>query len=210
MNPGKLPDVDILDRVFTPSFNLLELEARILQHGQLEELARSIAHCLRCGKCKPDCCVYHPARGMFFHPRNKILAIGSLIEAFLYEAQRERSTRFELLRWLEEVADHCTVCHKCLEALPGGHRLRRRVDPGARDPRELGLQADHADDGATLRYLDSRSPTFNKLFRAGVVRLGGAIQRAGCEIAAPFQPADRPPRSYALQVLRSPAPPRRR
>ncbi len=118
MNPGKLEDLAVLDRVFTPSFNLLELEARILQHGQLEELARQIAHCVRCGKCKPDCCVYHPARGMFYHPRNKNLAIGALIEALLYDAQRERSTTFELLRRLEEVADHCTICHKCLKPCP--------------------------------------------------------------------------------------------
>ncbi|MGB8930467.1 MAG: DUF3683 domain-containing protein [Anaeromyxobacteraceae bacterium] len=207
MNPGKLQDVEILDRVFTPSFNLLELEARILQHGQLEDLARSIAHCVRCGKCKPDCCVFHPARGMFFHPRNKNLAIGSLIEALLYDAQRERSTRFELLRWLEEVADHCTGCHKCLKPCPVD------IDTGVVSilEREIlaswGYKRTTLMTGATLRYLDSRSPTFNKLFRAGVVRLGGAIQRAGCEITAPFQPADRPPRSYALQVLRSPTPP---
>ena len=109
MNPGKLEDYAALKQIFTPSFNLLELEARILQHGQLEELARKIAHCVRCGKCKPDCCVYHPARGMFYHPRNKNLAIGSLIEALLFDAQRERSTTFELLQWLEEVADHCTI-----------------------------------------------------------------------------------------------------
>jgi Fe-S oxidoreductase len=118
MNPGKLEDYEALGYIFTPSFNLLELEARILQHGQLEELSHKIAHCVRCGKCKPNCCVYYPGRGMFFHPRNKNLAIGSLIEALLYDAQRKLSTRFELLPWLEEVADHCTICHKCLPVCP--------------------------------------------------------------------------------------------
>jgi hypothetical protein len=34
MNPGKLEDYAVLDYIFTPSFNLLELEARILQHGR--------------------------------------------------------------------------------------------------------------------------------------------------------------------------------
>jgi Fe-S oxidoreductase len=144
---------------------------------------------------------------MFFHPRNKNLAIGSLIEALLYDAQRERSTRFELLRWLEEVADHCTGCHKCLKPCPVD------IDTGIVSilEREIlsswGYKRTTPMTAATLRYLDSRSPTFNKLFRTGVVRLGGAIQRAGCEITAPFQPRDRPPRSYALQVLRSPTPP---
>jgi FAD/FMN-containing dehydrogenase/Fe-S oxidoreductase len=206
MNPGKLDDLDVLDRVFTPSFNLLELEASILQHGQLEELARSIAHCVRCGKCKPDCCVYHPARGLFMHPRNKNLAIGALIEALLYDAQRERSTRFELLRWLEEVADHCTICHKCLKPCPVD------IDSGVVSVLEREILASwgyHRSRGATLAtlgYLDSRSPAYNALFRTAVVRLGGAVQRAGYALARPFQPADRPSDFYPLQLLRAPVP----
>jgi Fe-S oxidoreductase len=204
MNPGKLDDLEVLDQIFTPSFNLLELEARILRHGQLEELARAIAHCVRCGKCKPDCCVYHPARGMFFHPRNKNLAIGSLIEALLYDAQRAHSTRFELLRWLEEVADHCTGCHKCLKPCPVD------IDSGAVSVLEKqvlaswGYKSTTAATRASLAYLDSRSPAFNKLFRGAVVRLGGAVQRAACDLAAPLQPADGRPGAYALQMLRSP------
>ena len=207
MNPGKLEDLAVLDRIFTPSFNLLELEARILQHGQLEELAKAIAHCVRCGKCKPDCCVYHPARGMFFHPRNKNLAIGSLIEALLYDAQRERSTRFELLRWLEDVADHCTGCHKCLKPCPVD------IDSGEVSVLEKrilsswGYKTTSAATKATLAYLDSRSPAFNALFRSTVVRLGGALQRAGCAVAAPLQPADGAAAPYALTMLRSPVNP---
>ncbi len=206
MNPGKLEDRGVLDQIFTPSFNLLELEARILQHGQLEELARAIAHCVRCGKCKPDCCVYHPARGMFFHPRNKNLAIGSLIEALLYDAQRARSTRFELLRWLGEVADHCTGCHKCLAPCPVD------IDSGEVSVLEKGVLASWGYKKTTLatraalRYLDSRSPAFNRAFRGTVVRLGGAMQRAACDLAGPLQPADGRPGSYALQMLRSPLP----
>ncbi len=207
MNPGKLEDLGVLDRIFTPSFNLLELEARILQHGQLEELARAIAHCVRCGKCKPDCCVYHPPRGMFFHPRNKNLAIGSLIEALLYDAQRAHSTRFELLRWLEEVADHCTICHKCLKPCPVD------IDSGEVSVLERsileswGYKNTSAATRATLAYLDSRSPTFNRLFRSAVVRLGGSIQRTGVELAAPLQPVEGRPGPYPLQMLRSPVNP---
>jgi FAD/FMN-containing dehydrogenase/Fe-S oxidoreductase len=206
MNPGKLEDLGVLDQIFTPSFNLLELEARILQHGQLEELARSIAHCVRCGKCKPDCCVYHPARGMFFHPRNKNLAIGALIEALLYDAQRERSTRFELLRWLEDVADHCTICHKCLKPCPVD------IDSGEVSVLEREILASWGYKNTTaatrmaLSYLDSRSPAYNKLVRSAV-RVGGAVQRAACELAGGLQPADGKPGAYALQMLRSPMPP---
>jgi Fe-S oxidoreductase len=144
---------------------------------------------------------------MFFHPRNKNLAIGSLVEALLYDAQRERSTRFELLRWLEEIADHCTICHKCLKPCPVD------IDSGEVSvlEREIlassGYKRTRAATEATLRYLDSRSPAYNALFRGAVVRLGGAVQRAACELAAPLQGADAATRPYPLQLLRSPVPP---
>lgn len=203
MNPGKLGDYEALGHIFTPSFNLLELEARILQHGQLEELSRKIAHCVRCGKCKVDCCVYHPARGMFYHPRNKNLAIGSLIEALLYDAQRERSTHFELLQWLEEVADHCTVCHKCLAPCPVD------IDTGEVSilEREIltewGYKHTPLATRLTLQYLDSRSPAFNNLFRTSVVQIGGAAQRIFSRLAAPLQPAEGASAFYPLRLLRS-------
>jgi len=207
MNPGKLQDLALLDRIFTPSFNLLELEARILQHGKLEELAVKIAGCVRCGKCKPDCCVYHPARGMFFHPRNKNLAIGALIEALLYEAQRERSSSFELLRHLEEVADHCTICHKCAKPCPVD------IDTGEVSVLEREILMAHgykhhaAPTRATLRYLESTSPAFNAAFRAGFLRLGGRLQRALSAVVGPSQDRDAGTSSYPLQLLRSPVPP---
>jgi FAD/FMN-containing dehydrogenase/Fe-S oxidoreductase len=207
MNPGKLADRDVLAKVFTPSFNLLELEARILQHAELEELASRIAKCIRCGKCKPDCCVHHPARGLFFHPRNKNLAIGALVEALLYDTQRERSTSFELLRHLEEVADHCTLCHKCAKPCPvdidtGEVSVLERNILKAR-----GYKRTARATRATLAYLESRSPTANALFRAGVVRLGGSLQRALAKASAPSQDRAGAPPSYLAQLLRSPVAP---
>ncbi|MBM3162257.1 MAG: DUF3683 domain-containing protein [Chlorobi bacterium] len=207
MNPGKLEDFEALDHIFTPSFNLLELEAHILKRAKIEELSKKVDYCIRCGKCKTDCCVYYPARGMFYHPRNKNLAIGSLIEALLFDAQRERSTDFELLQWLDEVADHCTICHKCLKPCPVD------IDTGEVSviERELlaarGFKHSSPVTEMTLRYLDSRSPFFNKVFRNAVLRLGGAAQRAGSRITAPLQPEDDPPAFYPLRLLRSSVPP---
>jgi FAD/FMN-containing dehydrogenase/heterodisulfide reductase subunit C len=206
MNPGKLEDYAVLDSIFTPSFNLLELEARILQHGQLEELSHKIAHCVRCGKCKPNCCVYYPGRGMFFHPRNKNLAVGSLIEALLYDAQRELSTRFELLTKLEEVADHCTICHKCLPVCPVD------IDTGEVSVLEREILAGwgykHTPPATklTLRYLDSHSPAFNSVFRASVIQLGGTAQRVASKVAAPLQHLKGAAQFYPLQMLRSSLP----
>ena len=207
MNPGKLEDYEALGHIFTPSFNLLELEADILQHGQLEELSRMIAHCVRCGKCKPDCCVNHPGRGMFFHPRNKNLAIGSLIEAMLYDAQRKLSAKFELMPWLEEVADHCTICHKCLAPCPVD------IDTGRVSvlEREIlsswGYKHTPLATKLTLSYLDSHSPAYNSIFRAGVVQMGGAAQRIGNKLAAPLQKSAAFSQLYPVKMLRSSLPP---
>jgi len=208
MNPGKLEDYEALNHIFTPSFNLLELEAHILKRGKLEALSKKVDYCIRCGKCKPDCCVYYPARGMFYHPRNKNLAIGSLIEALLYDAQRERSTAFELLQWLEEVADHCTICHKCLKPCPvdidsGEVSILEREILAAR-----GLKNSPLITKMTLNYLANRSPFYNKVFRNAVLRMGGAAQRAGTKLTAPLQASIEaqnviPP----LRLLRSPVPP---
>ena len=182
MNPGKLSDLGVPDRVFTPSFNLLELEARILKHDSLGVLADKIARCVRCGRCKPDCCVFIPEGNMFFYPRNKNLAVASVIEALLYDAQRFRSTRFEFLRDLEEVADHCTICHKCLKPCPvdidsGEVSILEREILKARRYKRTTLAT-----RLTLRYLFARSRIFNAVFRAGVLRFGSAVQRVSAGV----------------------------
>ncbi len=206
MNPGKLEDFTALDRIFTPSFNLMELEARILRHGRIEELSRAVSGCIRCGKCKPDCCVYHPAQGLFYHPRNKNLAVGSLIEALLYDAQRDRSTHFELLQWLEEVADHCTICHKCAHPCPVDidtgvvSVLERKVLD------EWGYKRTPMVTKLTLGYLGSRSPAYNQAFRTAVLRIGMSGQGVAARLAKPFQPKDVRDASYPMRLLRSAMP----
>jgi FAD/FMN-containing dehydrogenase/Fe-S oxidoreductase len=203
MNPGKLEDYEALGHVFTPSFNLLELEANILQYGKLGELSQKIAHCVRCGKCKPDCCVNVPSTGMFYHPRNKNLAIGSLIEALLYDAQRKQSARFELLTWLEDVADHCTICHNCLAPCPVD------IDTGEVSVLEREILAEfgfkHTAPATklTLKYLDSQSPAFNAAFHVSVAQLGGMAQRVGSKIAKPLMSLPMASDFYPLQLLRT-------
>jgi FAD/FMN-containing dehydrogenase/Fe-S oxidoreductase len=184
MNPGKLSDLGLLDYVFTPSFNLLGLEARILRHGSLEALADKISRCVRCGKCKPSCCVFYPGRNLFYHPRNKNLAIAALIEALLYEAQRFRTTEFRFLRQLEEVADHCTICHKCKAPCPvdidtGEVSVLERQILAARKYHRTTLAT-----RASLGYLMSRSRTYNALFRRLVLRWGTFWQRLAAAIFA--------------------------
>ena len=181
MNPGMLEDPNIIKKVFTPSFNLLELEARILQHGSLESLSTKIAQCVRCGKCKPDCCVFIPSGGVFFHPRNKNLAIGSLIEAILYDMQRSHYPRFNQLKNLQEIADHCTMCGKCMGPCPVDidtaevSQLEREILA------DLGYKKSPIATLLSLFYLRTRNPLFNRAFRKVVVDFGGRAQRLGVQ-----------------------------
>ncbi len=177
INPGKLTDPGVAERVFTPSFNLIELEARILRYGRLEQLAEKISRCVRCGRCKTSCCVFYPRGNLFYHPRNKNLALTGIIEALLYDAQRSHVIGLKPLRWLGEIADHCTLCHKCLSPCP--------VDIDTAEvsilEREVLVQR-HARSTAwptraVLKYLSSRSTLINGPARRSLLQWGGALQR---------------------------------
>jgi FAD/FMN-containing dehydrogenase/Fe-S oxidoreductase len=179
MNPGMLNDPAIIDKVFTPSFNLLELEAKILQYGSLAQLSSMISKCVRCGKCMPVCCVYHPGSNIFFHPRNKNMVIGSLIEALLYDMQRSHLPRFNQLKNLEEIADHCTLCGKCLTPCP--------VDIDTSDVSilereilsDLGYKHTACATRLSLLYLKNRNSKINSIFRKGVLEWGTSLQHIG-------------------------------
>jgi len=117
-NRGKLMPGTDLQLSYTPSFNLLEMESMILEAADLTDLSESISPCLRCGKCKPVCNTHFPRANMLYSPRNKIQATGAIIEAFLYEAQTGSGISFEQFEGLHDVADHCTICHKCESPCP--------------------------------------------------------------------------------------------
>ncbi|MBA3010412.1 MAG: DUF3683 domain-containing protein [Proteobacteria bacterium] len=204
MNPGKLMETNIINKVFTPSFNLLELEARILKHGSLSHLALNIANCVRCGKCKPLCPVFYPAQNMFFHPRNKNLAIGALIEALLYITQRTQSTGFKILKNLEEIADHCTICHKCLIKCPVN------IDSGniAVEERTIlkNMKFKHTplSTQLTLKYLATKNEPANKILRTTLLGAGGFLQRSGVRLKSPFSFIKPIRETRTFQLLQTP------
>lgn len=204
MNPGMLSDPAIIDKVYTPSFNLLELEAKILQYGSLAQLSSMISKCIRCGKCMPDCCVYHPGSNIFFHPRNKNMVIGSLIEALLYDMQRSHLPRFNQLKNLEEIADHCTMCRKCLTPCPVDidtaevSLLEREILS------DLGYKHTAPATRLSLMYLQNRDRTVNSIFRKGVLEWGGSIQRLGVKAFKKAPPAITESEWRPLNMLRSP------
>jgi FAD/FMN-containing dehydrogenase/Fe-S oxidoreductase len=107
-----------LSAAYTPSFGLMGHESLIMQQSDIGAIADSIKDCLRCGKCKPVCATHVPRANLLYSPRNKILATSLLIEAFLYEEQTRRGVSIKHWEDFEDVADHCTVCHKCESPCP--------------------------------------------------------------------------------------------
>ncbi len=117
-NKGKLLEGADLSNAYTPSFSLLEVESLIMEQSEIGDIADSIKDCLRCGKCKPVCSTHVPRANLLYSPRNKILATSLLIEAFLYEEQTRRGVSFKHFDEFNDVADHCTVCHRCIKPCP--------------------------------------------------------------------------------------------
>src|SRR4029077_14085860 len=117
-NAGKLQSGADLAKAYTPSFSLIGHESLILEASRIGEVAESIKDCLRCGKCKPVCATHVPRANLLYSPRNKILATSLLIEALLYEEQTRRGVSLRHFDEFSDVADHCTVCHKCEAPCP--------------------------------------------------------------------------------------------
>ncbi len=107
-----------LRNAYTPSFGLMGHESLIMQQSDIGAIANSVKDCLRCGKCKPVCATHVPRANLLYSPRNKILATSLLVEAFLYEEQTRRGVSIKHWEEFEDVADHCTVCHKCATPCP--------------------------------------------------------------------------------------------
>jgi FAD/FMN-containing dehydrogenase/Fe-S oxidoreductase len=178
-NAGKLlPGAD-LRNAYTPSFGLLEAESIILESTEVEAIADSIKDCLRCGKCKPVCNTHVPRANMLYSPRNKILATSLLIEAFLYEEQTRRGVSIKHFDEFSDVADHCTVCHKCKNPCP--------VDIDFGDVsiamrnllRKQGKKKFNPGTWASMAFLNATDPTTIKLARKAMIEWGYAGQRLG-------------------------------
>jgi len=177
-NKGKLQRLSGgLDAAYTPSLRLLKQEALILEESELGELNDSIAHCLRCGKCKPDCSTHVPAANLLYSPRNKILATGMITEAFLYEEQTRRGVSIHHFDEMNDIADHCTICHRCFNPCPvnidfGDVTIKLRHILKTQNQRRQNLGA-----RMSMAYLNMTSPGKIKLMRAGLIQAGYLGQR---------------------------------
>jgi FAD/FMN-containing dehydrogenase/Fe-S oxidoreductase len=178
-NRGKLLANADLRRAYTPSFNLLGHESLIMQQSDIASISAAIKDCLRCGKCKPVCATHVPGANLLYSPRNKILATSLLIEAFLYEEQTRRGVSLQHWDMFGDVAEHCTLCHKCATPCPVDIDFGD-VSMAMRDLlRRMGKQRFNAGTAAAMLFLDSTKPETIKAARSLMVDVGYRAQRLG-------------------------------
>ena len=182
-NKGKLLDGGNLERAYTPSFNLMELESLILEKSELGNISDSIKDCLRCGKCKPVCATHVPRANLLYSPRNKILGTSLLIEAFLYEEQTRRGISIQHFDEFNDVADHCTVCHKCLNPCPVNIDFGE-VSMAMRDfLRKQGKKKFNPVSAISMAFLNTSDPLTIKLMRKVTIEWSYKLQRTVHKVA---------------------------
>ncbi|MFN7196213.1 MAG: FAD-binding and (Fe-S)-binding domain-containing protein, partial [Hylemonella sp.] len=193
-----------LTNAYTPSFGLMGHESLIMQQSDIGAISDSIKDCLRCGKCKPVCATHVPRANLLYSPRNKILATSLLIEAFLYEEQTRRGVSIRHWQEFEDVADHCTVCHKCLTPCPV------KIDFGEVSMnmrnllRKMGQKSFRPGNAAAMFFLNATHPQTVKFMRSAMVDLGFKAQRLAnrlLRVAARSQTA-RPPATVGAAPLK--------
>ncbi len=185
-NPGKLMKNSGLDNAYTPSLQLLQQEALILEASELGTLNNEIKDCLRCGKCKPVCNTHIPRANLLYSPRNKILGTGLIMEAFLYEEQTRRGISLRHFDEMNDVADHCTVCHKCLNPCPvnidfGDVSIHMRTILRNRKQKRFSLMGKLA-----MTYLNVTDPTTIKIMRKTMIEWSYTAQRLAHQMARYF------------------------
>jgi FAD/FMN-containing dehydrogenase/Fe-S oxidoreductase len=189
-NKGKLLNLEGLGadlrNAYTPSFGLMGHESLIMQQSDIGEIANSVKDCLRCGKCKPVCTTHVPRANLLYSPRDKILATSALVEAFLYEEQTRRGVSIKHWEEFEDVADHCTVCHKCVTPCPVNidfgdvsmnmRNLLRKMDKKSFKPANA----------AAMFFLNATDPTTINATRLMMTGIGFKAQRFGNTLLKKF------------------------
>ncbi len=185
-NKGKLMAGSGLDMAYTPSFGLLEQESIIMEQSAIGEIADSISDCLRCGKCKPVCTTHVPRANLLYSPRNKILGTSLLIEAFLYEEQTRRGISLRHFDEFNDVADHCTVCHRCEKPCPVDIDFGDVSIAMRNFLREQGKKHFNPGTALAMTFLNIKDPATIKLMRHFMVGIGYKVQIWAHDISKKF------------------------
>ncbi len=121
MNPGKLVQRDLPVKPFTFSFNRLIEDIRqsgLADKDRLIKLLETVQICTRCGKCKHVCPMVYPEKSYHYHPRNKNIVLGAIVEAIYYSQITQGSPSKALLKELRNLIEHCTGCGRCTSVCP--------------------------------------------------------------------------------------------
>ncbi|MGC8508610.1 MAG: DUF3683 domain-containing protein [Thiomonas sp.] len=219
-NKGKLLDDPAhpadLRNAYTPSFNLMGHESLIMQQSDIGAISASVKDCLRCGKCKSVCATHVPRANLLYSPRDKILATSLLIEAFLYEEQTRRGVSIRHWEEFEDVADHCTVCHKCVTPCPVDIDFGDVTMNMRNLLRKMGKKSFKPGNAAAMFFLNATKPQTIKLVRSAMVGMGFRAQRmavkllkpaAKAQTAAPKLTVGKPPvREQVIHFINKPMP----
>ncbi len=182
-NKGKLLAGADLSNAYTPSFNLLELESLIMEQSEIGAIADAIKDCLRCGKCKPVCNTHVPRANLLYSPRNKILATSLLIEAFLYEEQTRRGVSANHFAEFDDVAAHCTICHKCKNPCPVDIDFGDVSAAMRQFLRDQGRQRFNLGSAAAMFFLNATNSRSIEWTRHLLIKWGYRAQRWGHVLA---------------------------
>ncbi len=121
LNPAKLVSKELPVRPFTFSFNGLIndiKESGLPDKEQLMHMLSLVQNCTRCGKCKHVCPMTYPERSMQWHPRNKNMVLGTLLEAIYYTQASTGRLDERLLQHINTIFEHCTACGRCASICP--------------------------------------------------------------------------------------------
>ena len=189
-NKGKLLNLPEfaadLRNAYTPSFGLMGHESLIMQQSDIGAIANSVKDCLRCGKCKPVCSTHVPRANLLYSPRNKILATSLLVEAFLYEEQTRRGISIKHWDEFSDVADHCTVCHKCVNPCPVDIDFGD-VSMNMRNLlRKMGQKKFNPGTSAAMFFLNATDPATINATRQVMMGWGYKAQRLGNDLLKKF------------------------
>ena len=182
-NRGKLTDAGGLERAYTPSLRLVQEEALILEQSELGELNEDIKDCLRCGKCKPECTTHVPRANLRYSPRDKILGTNLLIEAFLYEEQTRRGLSLQHWAEMNDIADHCTICHRCVTPCPVNIDYGEVTIKMRHALKKQGQRRESLVSKASMAFLNIQDARRIKIMRRGMIEWGYGAQRLSHYVA---------------------------
>lgn len=185
-NKGKLMPDSGLKNAFTPSLRLVEQEALILESSELGEINDMVKSCLRCGKCKDVCTTHVPEANLLYSPRDKIIGTNLISEAFLYEEQTRRGVSLDHFDEFNDIADHCTICHRCEKPCPvnidfGDVSIKMKNILVKQNQRRTNIAAK-----ASIAYLNMHKPWQINLTKKLLIDFSYKAQNIASKLSKPF------------------------